>query len=161
MIDMFRSLTRKNKQLSNEACVSLLKTEMRGVLSLIGDGGYPYGLPIDYWYNEEDGCLYFHSGPTGHKVDAIKSCSKASFCIYDRGFRAEGDWALNIQSVIVFGRIEIVEDHDQAITLTRALSLKYTDDAAYIQEEIDKYGHEVLVFKLVPEHMTGKITKES
>lgn len=158
---MFREVARKKQQLDKAECVELLKTEMRGVLSLIGDGGYPYGLPIDHWYHEEDGCLYFHSGPVGHKVDAIRNCDKASFCVYDQGFRKDGDWALNIKSVIVFGRIEIVEDHEKAIELTRALSFKYTSDAAYIQEEIDKYGHEVLVFKLVPEHMTGKITKES
>lgn len=158
---MFREVARKKQQLDKAQCVELLKTEMRGVLSLIGDDGYPYGLPIDHWYHEEDGCLYFHSGPVGHKVDAIRNCDKASFCVYDQGFRKDGDWALNIKSVIVFGRIEIVEDHAKAIELTRALSFKYTSDAAYIQEEIDKYGHEVLVFKLVPEHMTGKITKES
>lgn len=158
---MFREVARKKQQLTHAQCVELLKTEMRGVLSLIGDEGYPYGLPIDHWYNEEDGCLYFHSGSAGHKIDAMKACDKASFCVYDRGFRKEGDWALNIKSVIVFGRLEIVEDHAKAIELTRALSFKYTADASYIQEEIDKYGHEVLVFKLVPEHMTGKITKES
>lgn len=158
---MFRNVARKKQQLSHEECIALLKNEPRGVLSLLGDGGYPYGLPIDHWYNEEDGCLYFHSGKTGHKVDAMKACGKASFCVYDQGFRKDGDWALNIKSVIVFGRIRIVEDHEKAIELTRALSYKYTSDSAYIQEEIDKYGHEVLVFKLVPEHMTGKITKES
>lgn len=158
---MFREVARKKQQLSKEACIELLKKEPRGVLSLIGDDGYPYGLPIDHWYNEEDGCIYFHSGKVGHKIDAMKACDKASFCVYDQGCREEGDWALHIKSVIVFGHIRIVEDHKKAIELTRQLSYKYTSDAAYIQEEIDKYGHEVLVFKLVPEHMTGKITKES
>ena len=59
---MFRELTRKNKQLSMEECISVLQSETRGVLSVLGDDGYPYGLPIDHWYNDEDGCLYFHSG---------------------------------------------------------------------------------------------------
>jgi len=158
---MFREIARKKQALSREESIGLLKTEMRGVLSLVGDDGYPYGLPIDHWYNEEDGCLYFHSGPKGHKIDAMRENPKASFCIYDRGYREEGDWALHIKSVIVFGKIEIVEDHAKAIELTRALSFKYTPDAAYIQEEIDKYGHEVLVFRLVPEHITGKITREA
>lgn len=158
---MFRELARKNLQLSKDECVQLLKNEPRGVLSVQGDDGYPYGLPIDHWYNEEDGCIYFHSGNFGHKVEAIKKCDKASFCVYDQGFRREGEWFLNIKSVIVFGRIQIVEDHETAIELTRRLSYKYTQDEAYIQEEIDKYGHEVLVFKLVPEHMTGKLVKES
>lgn len=158
---MFRNITRIKQQLSPEACIRLLQQQPRGVLSLIGDDGYPYGLPIDHWYNPEDGQIYFHSGRQGHKVDAIRRCDKASFCIYDEGYRADGDWALNIQSVIVFGRIRIVEDHAKAIELTRRLSYKYTSDAAYIQEEIGKYGHEVLVFTLIPEHITGKITKES
>ena len=158
---MFREMVRNKQALSREDCLSLLKTEPRGVLSLIGDGGYPYGVPIDHWYHEEDGCLYFHSGPTGHKIDAIRNCDKASFCVCDKGYREAGDWALKVKSVIVFGKIEIVEDQGKAIELTRALSFKYTSDAAYIQEEIDKYGVEVLVFKLVPEHMTGKITREA
>ena len=158
---MFRELVRKKQQLSQEESIALLRSAPRGVLSLIGDDGYPYGLPIDHWYNEADGCLYFHSGPTGHKVDALRRSSKASFCVMNEGWREEGDWALHIQSVIVFGKVEFVEDHAAAIELTRHLSYKYTSDSAYIQEEIDKYGAEVLVFKLVPEHITGKITKES
>lgn len=158
---MFREVVRKKQALSKETCIELLKEEKRGVLSVLGDGGYPYGLPIDHWYNEEDGCLYFHSGRTGHKVDAMEKCGKASFCVYDRGYREEGDWALHIKSVIVFGGLEVVEDHDRAIALTRQLSFKYTQDADYIEDEIRKYGHELLCFRLVPEHMTGKIVKES
>lgn len=158
---MFRELVRKKQQLSTEESIALLQSAPRGVLSLLGDDGYPYGLPIDHWYNAADGCLYFHSGPTGHKVDALRACPKASFCVMDEGHREDGDWALHIRSVIVFGKVEFVEDHAAAIELTRQLSNKYTADAAYIQEEIDKYGHEVLVFKLIPEHITGKITKES
>ena len=158
---MFRELTRIKQKLSQEESISLLKQQPRGVLSLIGDDGYPYGVPIDHWYNEADGKIYFHSGREGHKVDAILRCNKASFCVYDEGVREEGDWALHIKSVIVFGRIRIVEDHHQALELTRQLSRKYTQDEAYIQKEIDSYGHELLVFCLEPEQITGKITKES
>ena len=113
---MFRELIRKNKQLPMEECIRLLEREKRGVLSVNGDGGYPYGMPMNYWYNEEDGKIYFHSGKTGHKVDAMKNCSKVSFCVYDAGFRKEGDWALNISSVIVFGKVEPVEDFEKAMT---------------------------------------------
>lgn len=158
---MFRELARIKQKLPLEESIRILKEEPRGVLSVLGDDGYPYGLPIDHWYNDEDGCLYFHSGPKGHKIDAIRRCCKASFCVYDRGWREDGDWALHIQSVIVFGKIEIVEDHAKAIDLTRQLSLKYTSDTVYIEDEIRKYGTGVLVFRLVPEHITGKTTKES
>ena len=158
---MFREMVRIKQQLTKEEAIELLKKEPRGVLSLLGDEGYPYGVPIDHWYNEADGRIYFHSGREGHKVDAIRSCDKASFCVCDGGYRKPGDWALNIKSVIVFGRIRIVEDHQKALELTRCLSRKYTTDEDYIQQEIDSYGQEVLVFALEPEHITGKITKES
>ena len=158
---MFRNLTRIKQQLSREECIRLLQQQPRGVLSLLGDDGYPYGLPIDYWYDPQEDRIYFHSGQSGHKVDAIRRCDKASFCIYDEGFRESGDWALNIRSVIVFGRVRTVDDQARVIELTRKLSCKYTSDSAFIEEEIRKYGHETLVFTLIPEHMTGKITREA
>ena len=158
---MFREMVRKKQQLTREEAIELLKKEPRGVLSLLGDDGYPYGVPIDHWYNSEDGWIYFHSGKEGHKVDAIRSCDKASFCIMDQGFRREGEWALNIKSVIVFGRIQILEDPQQAIDITRQLSLKYTSDISFIEREIQESGKNVLVFRLVPEHITGKLVNES
>lgn len=161
VVFMFREMNRKKQQLSAEEAVQILKTEPRGVLSLIGDEGYPYGLPIDHWYNDADGCLYFHCGKRGHKIDAIRGCDKASFCVMDQGFRREGEWALNIKSVIVFGRIQILTDQQQAIDITRQLSLKYTSDIAFIDREILESGRNVLVFRLVPEHITGKLVNES
>ena len=158
---MFRELVRKKQQISNEECVELLKEELRGILSVQGDDGYPYGLPINHYYNEADGCLYFHSGMTGHKIDALRRDSKASFCVYDRGFRREGEWALNIKSVIVFGRIEIIEDKETIYDISRKLSHKFTRDEAYIEKEITHSGPRTLMFRLVPQHMTGKLVNES
>ena len=158
---MFRELTRIKQRLSPEETINILKTEPRGVLSVNGDDGYPYGMPMDHWYCEEDGCLYFHSGKKGHRTDSIRRCDKASYCVYDSGYRKEGEWSLNIKSVIVFGRIEIVEDFDQAMAITRQLSLKYTDDIEYIDWEIRQSGRNTLVFRLRPEHMTGKLVNES
>ena len=158
---MFRELNRIKQKLSMEESIAVLQQEPRGVLSVIGDDGYPYGMPMDHWYNDADGCLYFHSNKKGHKVDAMNRCSKASYCVYDQGFLREGEWALNIRSVIVFGRIEIVEDYNTAMAIVRQLSLKYTDDIAYIDREIQQSGKNTLVFRLVPEHITGKLVNES
>lgn len=157
---MFRELTRKKQQLPEKECIELLVQQKRGVLSVIGDDGYPYGMPLNHYYDPADGRLYFHSGKTGHKIDAIRACSKASFCVCDEGFRREGDWALNIRSVIVFGRIEIIEDPARAMALCRQLSYKFTQDEAYIDEEIRRFGAGTLVFALVPEHITGKLVHE-
>lgn len=158
---MFRPMQRKNKQLPEAECIEILKKEPRGVLSVLGDGGYPYGLPMDHWYCEENGKLYFHCGKAGHKIDAIGANDKVSFCVYDQGFHKDGDWALTIRSVIVFGRIRILEDHSRAIDLIRQLSYKYTQDSAYIEEDIRKNGADVLCLELTIEHMTGKTVHEA
>ena len=52
---MFREVARKNKIIPMEDCIHLLKTEKRGVLSVLGDDDYPYCMPMNHWYNEEDG----------------------------------------------------------------------------------------------------------
>jgi len=158
---MFREMLRKKQALAEEECIEILKSELRGVLSVLGDDDYPYGMPINHFYCEQDGKLYFHGGKQGHKIDALKKHDKASFCVYAAGFRREGEWALNIKSVIVFGRIEFVDDQDTVYRLSEELSRKFTDDDTYIKREIEQAGPRTLMFALVPEHITGKIVNES
>ena len=158
---MFREMRRSKQAISKEECIEVLTNEPRGVLSVLGDDGYPYGMPIDFWYDPESGHIFFHGAVTGHKQDAIAACDKVSFCVYDKGYRREGEWALNIKSVIVFGRIRIVEDYDRAMEIGRQLCYKFTDDEAYIEDEIRRAGPRMRCLELVPEHMTGKLVNES
>lgn len=158
---MFRDMLRFKQALSEAECIEILKREKRGVLSVLGDEDYPYGMPINHFYCEEDGKLYFHGGKKGHKIDALRHHDKASFCVYDEGFRKEGDWALNIRSVIVFGRVEFLDDYERVMTICRRLSHKFTHDEAYIEHEIKNSGPGTLMFCLTPEHMTGKLVNEA
>ncbi|WP_294489359.1 pyridoxamine 5'-phosphate oxidase family protein [uncultured Ruminococcus sp.] len=158
---MFREMLRKKQALSEEECIAVLKTQKRGVLAVLGDEDYPYALPINHYYNEEDGHIYFHGAKFGHRVDAVKRHDKVSFCVYDEGFRREGEWALNIKSVIVFGRLVPVEDEDKMIDLCRRLSRKFTDDESYIEDEIKRAGFRTLMYELIPEHMSGKLVNEA
>ena len=158
---MFRELARKNKQISDEECIKILKEETRGVLSVLGDDDYPYGMPMNHWYNEEDGKIYFHCGKVGHRLDALKKHDKVSFCVYDEGYRNDGEWALNIKSVIVFGRMKVVEDLNKVVDISEKLSHKFTRDDAYIKEEVEKYARQTLLLELTPEHICGKMVTES
>ncbi len=157
----FRPLMRTKQAIPHEECLHILMKEKRGVLSVLGDGGYPYGLPMNHWYCPEDGKLYFHSGLEGHKIDALRRCPKASFCVCDGGWRSEGDWARNFRSVIVFGRIETIEDPERIESICRNLSAKFPADPARIEEEIRRFAHMTLCFALTPEHITGKLVNES
>ncbi len=158
---MFREMMRKKQSLDMTRIVEILKNEKRGVLSVHGENGYPYGLPINYWYDDENDRIYFHSGKKGHKLEAIRAYDKVSFCVYDEGYRKEGEWALNISSVIVFGRIAVVEDPEVALEVYRKLSLKFTSDIGYIDSEIERSAKDTICLELRPEHITGKLVNEA
>lgn len=73
---MFRKMRRFKQQISEEECREILKQEPRGVLSLIGDNGYPYGIPMDHWYCEEDGKLYFHGAKEVIRLMRLRSVTR-------------------------------------------------------------------------------------
>ncbi len=158
---MFRKMRRYKQALELPECIDILKKEVRGVLSVIGDGGYPYGVPIDYWYDDSNGCIYFHGAKEGHKIDALRACDKASFCVYDEGFRNEGKWALNIRSVIAFGHVKPVTDKARTLEICLQLCHKFTDSKEYIDNEIAKSAPSVMCLEFTPEHITGKMVNES
>ncbi len=157
---MFREMLRFRQQLSEAECAAILKREKRGVLSVLGDEGYPYGMPLNHYYDETDGTIYFHGGMQGHRIDALKRCDKASYCVLDGGVREGDDWFLTFRSVIVFGRLAAVEDREKTMEISRLLSRKFTDDEAYIEDEIRRSGPRTLLLALKPEHMTGKLVRE-
>lgn len=158
---MFRALTRKKNALSMQDCITILKEETRGVLSVIGEDGYPYGMPMNHWYHEEDGCIYFHCGKAGHRLDALAQNQKVSFCTYNQGVRDEGEWAWRVKSVVVFGQMDVLDDRERIIEITTKLSHKFTGDESYIQREIEQSAHNTLLLRLKPEHICGKLVVEA
>ena len=156
---MFRDLTRKKQKLSSVECKEIFKQEVRGVLAVNGDDGYPYALPINFYFDEKGNKLYFHSGKVGHKLDAIANSDKVSFCVYDKGYHKDGHWSLNIRSVIIFGRIRIVDDWSDELIVN--FCKRFTDDTDYICDEIKKFKSNTAVLCLEIEHMTGKLVNEA
>ena len=159
---MFRPMVRQSKQLSKEDCISVLREQKRGVLSVNGDDGYPYAAPINYYYNQEDGCLYFHTGKRteSHRTESLAKSDKVCFCVTEQGTPIPGDWALLVRSVVVFGRVEMVHDVERVVHICTAMSRQFTSDQAFIQREIDRFAKGTLLLKLTPEHMCGKRLQE-
>ncbi|MBP3891364.1 MAG: pyridoxamine 5'-phosphate oxidase family protein [Solobacterium sp.] len=158
---MFQELKRKKQALTNDQCISILKSTKRGVLSIYGLEGYPYGMPLNPYYEEESGKLYFHSGKFGHKIDALKENPRASFCVYDEGYRKDGEWALNISSVIVFGEVQLIEEKSKVEDICRKLSYQFTDDEAYIEGEIEKSLSATVLLEFTIHNICGKIVNEA
>ena len=145
-----------------EECIRILTEEKRGVLSVNGDGGYPYGMPMNHFYNEADKKIYFHCGnEDGHRLDALKRDGRVCFCVYNGGEYRDGHWALHVKSVVVFGKMEIVSDPERIVDIAGKLSRKFTEDENYIQKEIEGHMHRTLLLVLTPEHIRGKHVAEA
>ena len=94
-------------------------------------------------------------------MDAIAACDKVSYCVMDKGYRKDGEWALNINSVVVFGRMRVVEDEDKKQEICTNLVRKFTDDEEYLRRELTNAFPRVNCLELIIEHMTGKLVNES
>lgn len=153
---MFRELRRKKQELSLEESIDILKEGTSGVLALCGDEDYPYAVPISYVYR--DSKLYFHGAKSGHKIDAVRKWEKASFCVIARDEVVPEKYTTLFRSVIVFGRIRILEEETEIRNAAQALAVKYCpdDSEAGRQNEIDRYWETLCMMELSVEHITGK-----
>ena len=151
----FREMRRKRQLLSDEESIGILKNATAGTLALLGDNDYPYAVPISYVYHERK--LYFHSALAGHKVDAIRNCDKASFCVIDKDDVQPEKYTTFFRSVITFGRIHIIEDEQEKQETARLLGNRYNpDQEEALQKELEKGLARMVMIRFDMEHLTGK-----
>ena len=158
---MFRKMRRTKCELGKDTAEKILREGIFGVLSLSGDDGYNYAVPINYAV--EGNKIYFHSAKTGHKLDAIKNNDKVSFCVVDLHEVVSEEFTSYFSSVIVFGRIKIVEDNADPEKL-RGLELladKYSPNVSVEKREKELARiSATTVMVLEIEHITGKAARE-
>ena len=157
---MFRELSRIKQKLSADECIELLIRETRGVLSMAGENGYPYAIPMNHCYDPQTGKIYFHSGKVGYKTDLLRSNGKVCYVVTEHGVRKPNEWWLTVKSTVVFGRIEMTEDPEEIRRISEILCAKFTSDADYVREEIEKYTPSTLLLALSIDHICGKWVKE-
>ena len=154
-MSMFREIRRKRQQLSDEESIGILQKVTSGTLALLGDNDYPYAVPISYVYY--DGKLYFHSALSGHKVDAIRQCDKASFCVIEQDDVQPEKYTTFFRSVIAFGRIHIIEDETEKLEMARMLGNRYNpNNDESLQKELESGLSRMLMIRFDIEHLTGK-----
>ena len=155
----FRPMRRKHQELAQEESITILQKATSGTLALLGDNGYPYAVPISYVYHE--GKLYFHSAVEGHKVDAIRQCDKASFCVIEQDEVYPERYTTFFRSVIAFGKIHIIEDETEKLQMARMLGNRYNPDQdEALQKELENGLARMLMIRFDIEHLTSKEAKE-
>ena len=157
---MFRPVRKKKNEISADKAKELLRSSRRGVLAVNGDDGYPYAIPINYLYDEENEKIIFHGAKAGHKVDALKKSDKICFTVFGNEMVKEEAWAPFLQSVVVFGRCHLVESQEDAIALVKKFAAKYYPNMDMVNEEAALSGRAVQMFEIEIEHLSGKEVQE-
>ena len=157
---MFRPIRRTQRAISDEAAKQLLYHEKRGVLAVNGDDGYPYAIPVNYFYDMEHNKIYFHGAKAGHKIDSLKKDDKVCFTVYGNEHFQENDWAPYMQSTVVFGRCHLIDDGAITEARVRELAMKYYPDKEEMEAEMNRSLKAVQLYEITIEHLSGKQIQE-
>lgn len=152
----FKPLRRKDRALKEDEALEILAKSNYGVLCVF-DGNYPYGIPVNYVY--EDGLIYIHSAKEGHKIESIRSFDRVCFTVVGSSQVMENGFSTKYESVIIFGRAEILQD-EQVIPALRKLATKYSPDYTNEAERIIQDSFKaVAVIRIKIEHVQGKANR--
>ena len=132
-----------------------------GFLTLaVGGESAPYLVPLDFGAEEREGklILYFHCAKSGHKIDAVKKCAQASFCVIAQDDIVPQKFTTYFCSVIAFGQVRIVSDEKEKLETINKLAIKYCPDesAEAMRREIEREFPALCVLEFTIEHLSGK-----
>lgn len=153
---MFRDMRNKKRELAIEEAIEVIKIGKDGVLSVHGEGGYPYGVPINYGY--ADGKIYIHSrNNESHKIDAIINNPKVCLTVVTKNNLVEEEYTTKFRSAIVFGTARIITEPDEKVEamgkMMEGLAPEYIEGA---KEKARGKLNVLAMIEITPEHITGK-----
>lgn len=156
---MAREMRRKERQLSGEQVRELLEKGTTGTLSLNGEDGYPYSVPVNYTYM--NGSVYIHGAAEGHKTDLIKADGRACFsAIVSESVLADKLTAA-YESFIAKGTAAMVEDEEEKKAVLKRIVDELSEpeyrDKGYGM--VEKMVHKTGIIKFTIEEVTGKANR--
>ncbi|MCI6819914.1 MAG: pyridoxamine 5'-phosphate oxidase family protein [Clostridiales bacterium] len=152
---MFREMRLKDQQLDAAEANEIMNRCTNGVLSINGDNGYPYGVPVSYAY--ADGRIYFHCAREGYKVDLLKKDPHVSFTVVAQDDIIPEDFNTLYISAIAFGRARLVDDPEEMRKIHGYIIDKYSkgheeSGGRYLDSSIS----EIYMVEITVDHITAK-----
>ena len=155
---MFREMRRGRQQLAQDECEEILARATSGVLSVLGDDGYPYGVPLSHVF--ADGTVYLHCALEGHKVDALRAEPKCCFTVVERDDVVEEEYTTRYRSVVAFGHARFLagdEKRAAALLLANRLSPSMAEGNP---EHVEAGLARMEMVAIDVDHLTGKQSRE-
>mgnify|MGYP005839003437 FL=1 len=157
-----REMRRKDRQLTEEEAMDVVRKGEYGVLATVGEDGKPYSVPLSYVLDEEKRALYFHgTAAGGQRMDNILVNPSVCFTVVMDTEVLPAQFSTKYYSANVFGTAKVVEEEEEKKKALLLLVRKYAPDyeeqgRAYIERAIGS----VAVVRLDIEQVTGKARKK-
>jgi len=151
---MFKEVRRQDRKLSDAETDELLLNGNYGVLSMIGENGYAYGVPLSYVYS--DNSIYLHCASEGQKLAYIRINNKVSFCVVGEASPLPDQFSMKYESAIIFGKAMEIEGEEKLkalIAFVEKYSSKYMEKG---KELASNSLHKTVVIRIDIESITGK-----
>lgn len=149
---------------SEEAAREVLKACTWGSLSMVTPEGMPYGVPINYYYDEAANALYFHCSTEGKKMECLTAKPEVSFCVVKDPVIVEEKFTTHYDTALVTGWAEVVTDPDEWRSSLTALCTALCPKGAYrLESVIDKYADKgiLAMVKITIESVEGKRNRDA
>jgi nitroimidazol reductase NimA-like FMN-containing flavoprotein (pyridoxamine 5'-phosphate oxidase superfamily) len=152
---------RGDKAMSSEEVDAFLAAAFCGRTATVGPDGYPYVVPnLFVWLR---GQVYLHTAKVeGHFLTNVRHADRISFEIDEAGEvfpygSVECDTSVSYRSVIVFGRIRIIEAEAEKIEFYSTFMTKYAPAGSWGRERgsFPRLG-KTIVYAITVEAVTGK-----
>lgn len=152
---MERKMYKEERQLSAEETQALFVKGHHGILSVNGDDGYPYAVPVNYVFI--DGKIYIHSAKYGYKIDALKQNDKVCFTAILNSQIIPDKFTAAFESVVAFGKASFIDDGDEKLTALRTFIERFSPDHQEAGERFIHAAYEkTQIIRIDVEQMTGK-----
>lgn len=147
----------KNKSMSAGEISELLEKAPVGYLGL-AKAGIPYVIPINFVYSDQ--IFYFHCAPEGRKVDYINANRRACFHSGEIGglvaAKSPCKHSYSYRSVIAEGTMDEVVEAAEKEAVLHKITAKYAGPVQAKLPMAAKNIGAVKVYRLVPDHISGK-----
>lgn len=158
--DILASMEQKKLErwLEPDECMQLLDSTDTFVLTLNGEDGWPYSVPLNFV--RVDDCLYYHGGRKGGTVECMKRDDRCTVTVFSEGgYEDYGgnscDTTTLFGSVVVRGRMSPVEDDEQKRIVLEALVAKLTPGKSSCPMNMDTVSR-TGVYRITMDEVTGK-----
>ena len=157
---MNEKMRRKDRETTEERAYEILKNGEYGILSTIGEDGYPYGVPVNFAV--EGNKIYFHCAPEGYKLECLRENPKVSFTVVGATQIVPGKFTTGYESTIAFGEMHLDLPEEERRYALRLLVNKYSSAFKEIGEKyIEKFFYRTNILRLDISHISGKCKRLS